>query len=247
VNELWFSSVRPFSNGPFWSLGYEFWYYVIFAAAYYLKSPLKYLVVAALCLLVGPKILILFPVWLLGVWVYFKIKTKPVAEPVGWALVLGTTTAYLLFQQYGFPQLLLDWTVGQLGSKFVHDQMMYSEKFLSSYVVGVLVATHFVGIASVAPRLSRAFGRLEGPIRYLAGYTFAAYLFHYPLLQFFAALASGLDDPSLRSSVVVFGTLGAIWALGTITERRKSDVKRWLLSAYEALARKASPGTNPRG
>jgi peptidoglycan/LPS O-acetylase OafA/YrhL len=125
--------------------------------------------------------------------------------------------------------------------------MMYSEKFLSSYVVGVLVATHFVGIASVAPRLSRAFGRLEGPIRHLAGYTFAAYLFHYPLLQFFAALASGLDDPSLRSSVVVFGTLGAIWALGTITERRKSDVKRWLLSAYEALARKASPGTNPRG
>ena len=30
TNEIWFSSIRPFSNGPFWSLGYEAWYYAIF-------------------------------------------------------------------------------------------------------------------------------------------------------------------------------------------------------------------------
>jgi len=70
INELWFSSVRPFSNGPFWSLGYEFWYYVIFASAYYIQSPRRYFLIAAVCLLVGPKILILFPIWVLGVTVY---------------------------------------------------------------------------------------------------------------------------------------------------------------------------------
>ena len=25
TNELWFNSVRLFTNGPYWSLGYEFW------------------------------------------------------------------------------------------------------------------------------------------------------------------------------------------------------------------------------
>src|ERR1700761_4869150 len=30
VNELWFNSITPLSDGPVWSLGFEFWYYVIF-------------------------------------------------------------------------------------------------------------------------------------------------------------------------------------------------------------------------
>jgi peptidoglycan/LPS O-acetylase OafA/YrhL len=247
VNELWFISIRPFSNGPFWSLGYEFWYYVIFAVAYYYKPALKYLVIAALCLLAGPKILILLPIWLLGVWTYFRIKAKPVAEPVGVALVISTTAAYVLFWHYEFSRLLLDWTVANLGSKFVHDQLGYSENFLSNYIIGMLIAIHFVGVASIVPRISRVLGRFEAPIRYVAGYTFAAYLFHYPLLQFFAALTSSLDKSLLRSAIIIFGTLGVIWGLGTITERRKSDLKRWLLSAYESISRRATPDTVSKG
>jgi len=41
---------------------------------------------------------------------------------------------------------------------------------------------------------------------------------------------------------VVFGTISAIWGIGTITERRKDDLMRWLLSVYETIARKASFG-----
>jgi hypothetical protein len=208
---------------------------------------LKYIVVAALCLLAGPKILILLPIWLLGVWTYFRIKAKPVAEPVGVLLVLSTTAAFLLFWHYELPRLLLDWTVANLGSKYVHDQLGYSENFLGNYIIGILIAIHFVGVASVVPRLSRALGHLEAPIRYVAGYTFAAYLFHYPLLQFFAAITSSLDKSLLRSAIITFGTLGVIWALGTITERRKSDVKRWLLSAYETISRKSPHGTILKG
>ena len=88
VNELWFSSIRPFSNGPFWSLGYEFWYYTIFAAAFFLKRWVRYAVVAVLCLLVGPKILLLLPVWLLGVLVYHIIKKNRVSDVVAWVLFL---------------------------------------------------------------------------------------------------------------------------------------------------------------
>lgn len=235
VNELWYLSVRPFSNGPFWSLGYEFWYYVIFAAAWYLKHPSRYLLIAAICLLIGPKILILFPIWLLGVAVYFKIKHRPVGEPIGWFMFIGSLAAYAAFRKLGYPHLLHEWLVSSLGPTIVYEKLNWSQYFLSSYITGILVAVHFIGVASIAPRLAKILAFFEKPVRYLAGYTFAIYLFHYPLLHFFAAVSSKIAQPPLRSTIVVCGTIMAIWAMGTITERRKADVKRWILSRYDAI------------
>ena len=241
VNELWFSSIRPFSNGPFWSLGYEFWYYALFAAAYYLKGPRQYFLIAAIGLLVGPKILMLFPIWLLGVWVYWRTLKSPASLPSGLLMFFGSAAAYLVFRQGGFPQSLLDWTLGQLGSKFVDDDLAWSKEFLSSYILGALVAVHLIGAATVAPRLSLLLERFETPIRYLAGYTFAIYLLHYPLLQFFAALATPIAGQSLRAAIVLCGTVLGVWAVGTVTERRKGDLRRWLLAVYETAARKLAP------
>ena len=67
TNEIWFSSVRPFSNGPYWSLGYEAWYYAIFAALAYFGGWKRFPIAAALALIAGPKILLLLPIWFLGV------------------------------------------------------------------------------------------------------------------------------------------------------------------------------------
>ena len=241
INELWFSSVKPFTNNPFWSLGYEFWYYVLFAAAHYLDRSARYLVIAAVSLFVGPKILILFPVWLLGVWVYFRISRKPVTELAGWALVLGSIGGYLIFRLTGTPQLLLDWTDACFGGAFENCRHLgFSQYFLSSYVIGALVAIHFVGISAIAQRLAGAIERFEVPIRYLASFTFSAYLFHFPLLQFFAAASSTVENVTLRSTITVFGTLAAIWALGMVSERRKSDYRRWLLAAWNAIQRRES-------
>jgi peptidoglycan/LPS O-acetylase OafA/YrhL len=66
LNELWFMSIWPLSNGPFWSLGYEFWYYVLFGAAWYLRGYARAAAIVVVCSVVGPKILLLFPVWLMG-------------------------------------------------------------------------------------------------------------------------------------------------------------------------------------
>ena len=38
LNEIWFAHIRAFSDGPYWSLGYEFWYYVLFAAIFYFEG-----------------------------------------------------------------------------------------------------------------------------------------------------------------------------------------------------------------
>lgn len=237
VNELWFSSVRLFSNGPFWSLGYEFWYYAIFGAAWYLEGRWRIAAVAAAMLIAGPKILLLFPVWLIGVLTYRTVKAGKVAEGLGWALYFGSAAGYLLFHGSALPHLLLEWTGANLGGAVAWADAKWPGEtpFLADYVVGTLAALHLIGFAAVSHRFARLFGVIGPSIHYCAGFTFSIYLFHYPLLQFLAAATGGVAEPTLKAVLVVFGTLGVIYPLGLVTEARKAEAKRAILSVWGAL------------
>jgi peptidoglycan/LPS O-acetylase OafA/YrhL len=48
LQEIQFFSIRYLSNGPIWSLGFEFWYYVLFMAFLYPKSMIKKIVLVLL-------------------------------------------------------------------------------------------------------------------------------------------------------------------------------------------------------
>ena len=243
VNELWFSQVRLFSNGPFWSLGYEFWYYVIFGAAFYLEGRARLIAVGAAMLIAGPKILLLFPVWLLGALTYRIVKSGRVPESWGWALCLGPVAGYGLFQMADLPRLLLDWSAANLDGVFFWTELKwsYAKPFLSDYAVGTLAALHLIGFAAVSHRFARLFAVIGPRIHYFAGFTFSIYLFHYPLLQFLSALTSGIADPTLKAALVVCGTLALIYPLGLATEMKKAEFKRAILFAYGALRRLPVP------
>ena len=244
INELWFTSTRPFTNGPFWSLGYEFWYYVIFAAAWFIKRPLlKWGAVALVCLLVGPKILLLLPVWLLGVLVYHLYKKEVVPESIGWVLFVVAALLYVLYRQKGYPDIIYEHAVERLGEAFLQEKLLWSQEFISSYVVGILAAMHFAGAAVIAPRLGKVLGACEKPIRYLAGYTFALYLLHYPLLQFFKALSVSVEQESLANAIVIFGALSGVWILGEVTEKRKRQWRYLMESVFALFGSKAPQGS----
>ena len=230
TNELWFSYTRPFSNGPFWSLGYEAWYYILFAAAHFLRGHTRVVAVAAVCLLIGPKILLLLPVWALGVWVYRHASTVKPGPGTGLVLFFGSIMAYVMFRVSGVPDELLAYSKQLFGADFLYDQLSWSRHFLSSYVIGLCVAANFIGAMALAPHVGKVPARLERPIRYLAGYTFALYLLHYPLLQFFAALTPAAGLEAYRTAVVAFGPLAVVWLLGGLIEREKAPLKEWFLS-----------------
>ena len=230
INELWFSSVRLFSNGPFWSLGYEFWYYVIFGAAFYLRGPRKYLAVSVSMLIAGPKVLLLFPVWLLGAWTYRATAAAVLPELAGWCLYLGSIACYLLFQNLDGPRTLLEWSNNNLDTVFAWKELKwsYATPFLSNYVLGILVSAHLIGFVAIAHRFTMLLNMIGRHIHYFAGFTFAIYLFHYPLLQFTTAISGGIADVALRNTIIVLGTLAASLALGTVTEMKKAEVKQFL-------------------
>lgn len=78
VSQVWGQDVAPFSNSPFWSLSYEAGFYAIWAAFLYrtrAKGSVIFLLLIALCL--GPNILFMLPLWLLGVLLFDVGRSAP--------------------------------------------------------------------------------------------------------------------------------------------------------------------------
>jgi len=67
LGESWTLAVLLGFNVLFWLLNYEAWYYALFAAATFLRGRLRAGALGVAALLAEPKILLLFPVWLIGV------------------------------------------------------------------------------------------------------------------------------------------------------------------------------------
>jgi peptidoglycan/LPS O-acetylase OafA/YrhL len=237
TNELWFASVRPFSNGPWWSLGYEAVYYALFAAITFWTGMRRRLIVAALCLLAGPKILLLFPIWWLGVLVYRRNKAGPVAPGTGLFLFAGSIAAYAALRWAGIPVLLLDATRATLGSANVGHYLHFSDEFIASYLIGPLVAANFIGAYSLSARIGSWLSPVEVPLRWFAQFTFAIYLVHYPLLRFIAAAVPYDRQSPLHVAAVFAATVAGCVAAGLLTE----PLKPWLKARLMLLVRRTVP------
>ncbi len=235
TNELWFTSWRLFTNGPYWSLGYEFWYYMLFAAGFYFRGRTRVIALVALCAMLGPKILLLFPIWLLGVWVYRFNRRAEVGIGLGWLLFLGSIAAYVAFRAWGLRDALLEWSYVQFGYRFIEHSLRWSNEFVSSYALGLIVAANFIGCQAISAQVAPLLERFQAPIRQWAGYTFSIYLFHYPLLQLFAA--TGFFDP--HSPWAVAGlfvcTLWACRFIGDYSEQKKAWVRDRLRSIVQPV------------
>ncbi len=225
VNQLWFTSIRPFSNSPFWSIGYEFWYYVLFALVFYLKKPIKWILVILVCLFIGPKILILMPVWLMGVVVYKIVSLNKLSESLGWVLFLVSIICYLEYRMNSIGQnYVLEYTKYVLGAN-LYSNLRLAKLFLSDYIIGILISLNFIGFYFISNRFEKILLFCKKPIQYMASYTFVLYLLHFPLLYFFAALTYDSETAKTQPIIVVVGTLLTIWLLGRVTEKQKNNYK----------------------
>ena len=228
TNELWFASVRPFSNGPWWSLGYEALYYAIFAALAYVPGWKGRLLAGALMLAAGPKILLLLPIWWLGVWAWKRTQRETLPADKAALLFFGTIGAYALFRWSGLPLLFKGLTAHMLGPENVATYLHFSDEFLSSYVIGPLVALHFIAAHGLARALEGLLTPWRKVIVWFAQSTFALYLLHYPMLRFArAAFAYDETDP-WQVAAVFFGVAGLCVLIGPLIERTKGAWKALL-------------------
>ena len=234
LNEIWRISIMPFSNTPYWSVCYEMWYYIFFAIATFTKGNARVFLLVFACCLVGPKILLLAPIWILGVVLHRWALLYQTPEWLGWVLFLASIPLYGLFQQYDVSavssELLRQW----IGDQW-HRDLYYSKFFLADYLLALIVAANFAGFRCVAHRFSLLIGMIEKPVRWVAGLTFSLYIFHQPLIQFFAAVFNGNPNDRLFYLEVMFAMIFTIILIISYFERQRHPMRRclrqWLQSA----------------
>jgi peptidoglycan/LPS O-acetylase OafA/YrhL len=167
INEIWFFSAAPPVNGPLWSLSYEFWYYIIFGFWFYKKKGLKSFILPILAVLIaGPKILLMFPIWMMGYFAY-HLKRPDIKNILSWALILASLVLAGLLVNFvaPFPHKLGDipW--------------IFSSQFLTDWIVGLCI-----GFALWILPYGNHQTKQSKWLRIMADLTFPLYVLHNPLI-----------------------------------------------------------------
>jgi peptidoglycan/LPS O-acetylase OafA/YrhL len=233
TNELWFFHLRPGTNGPYWSLTYEVWYYAIFAVLRY--SPRKKVLLAVLlCLAAGPKPLLLAPAFALGVWVHRRAKEPLPNLRFAALFVFVTPLLYALFLATDVPHDLKRITAALLGDAAV-SKLGFSDEFVWNDAIAGLVAIHLLGVhallerdplkspegeAKAEPTKAAPWRERAGPfVHFLSGGTFSLYLVHYPVMQFIASVLPGRPDVLARQIVLGSAVLVSCLVFAALFER----------------------------
>lgn len=199
-NELWFFSAAPPINRPLWSLGYEFWYYLIFGLWFYRGQRKVFFIFPILAALIaGPKVMLLFPVWMMGCMVCYlpRLELKP---SVAWVIIF--LLLLLMVVEVSTLPLYPDPLVG-------HPPLFFSAAFISNYLTGFLIGAAVWLLPSI--NVSKLNPNVIPKFRAIGDLTFSIYLLHFPLIILF----KGVYPWAITTADLIFiGLLVAASAAG---------------------------------
>lgn len=217
------NSLAP-ANAPYWSINYEVWYYIIFGLyTYHVKSK-RVLYLAFAMMAAGPKILLMMPVWMLGVILQKNpIRMNFQIASIGFfaSIVLGFLFFYFDLSRNirASASLIFPGFWGNLNS---------ANQFLGDFILGLIVAFNF----STVPYLNvpKWVLKLDSGIKRISSYTLSTYLYHMPLGALLFLVFK------ISSPISFFGLLFiSIFVLGEITERNMQRLKNWISSLRGSL------------
>lgn len=240
TTQVWTDNIRVGSNGPFWSVAYEAFYYAGFGVAVFCRGHTRVLLLLLLALLVGPRVLLLAPCWLLGVGLQQLVSrghAASLSRTTAWLLTLTPWSLYAGALTLNVPAHLTQITYQLLGGAITPNALFgFSDEFIWNLLIAVLMALHFLGVYNLARNADWLGARMETAIRWSAGATFSVYLFHYPILTFLHGLPLYDSASPLHAALMATVTLAACFALAEVSERRLGFWKRLVHGVFERLA-----------
>ncbi|WP_310533244.1 acyltransferase family protein [Novosphingobium sp.] len=227
-SDLWGTWIL--GNGPWWSLSYEVWYYVLFAAAFFLRGWKRVVAVPLLALVAGSAVLLLLPAWLAGVWLNRDARLHRMGSQTALAVLLGCLLAQKFIATWDLDALM--WL--REASPF---SLGMSEWLLSDLPLALVFVALLAALRPLAQAHAERLEAWQRPIRFGAGFSFTLYLFHMPLLD-----VMKLAGVSAGSSVLVLlggiaTVLTACAAIAQVTEGSAPHVRRWLEARFAGRAR----------
>jgi peptidoglycan/LPS O-acetylase OafA/YrhL len=170
INEIWFFSAAPPINGPLWSLSFEFWYYIIFGFFIYRGKGLIWILPCLIvCLIAGPKILLLMPVWLMGYFAY-RCPRLIISKRLSWKIVLALLSG----------AIILGLLISPMPNKIGTEPWLFASEFLTDWMTGIIIALALWALPSIIKSTKENLLLLN--FRKVADLTFPIYVLHAPLI-----------------------------------------------------------------
>lgn len=227
--EWFYQGFRVGSNGPYWSLSYEAAYYILFGVAFYLSGLKRGFLLFLLIPFFGLPVLLLFPAWLLGLWVYAQIQNNILPKTIAWLFLLMPPLLYTLFLAIQVPEILLILTKLALNPDFVDYILRFSDEFIWNWIIAALVAFHLIGMAALTAQKQKDVPVfMRKAVRWLAGATFTIYIIHYPALQFVDVVLPEDMEKGTRHFWLFTLVLGGCFIFAELSERRLGWLRRKL-------------------
>jgi peptidoglycan/LPS O-acetylase OafA/YrhL len=223
-NQVWGLRETLFSNGAYWSMCLEVYYYCMFAAAFYFVGAMRIVLLILILLCAGPGMLLRFHLWLFGYLVYRMHKAVRIRTSVARLLFVATATLMVVDLASDLNLRIDDWLDLITNGWVTHGVM---RRFAGDTLTGLTIALNIFA----AKYVGFNFGRIGSSFTYLASFSFSLYLMHGPLLRFWAAYWH--PDPA----VLVLLVLGSVWLIGQVTERQKESIRSLLRRASSVPAR----------
>ncbi len=217
TNQIWFSHFVYGTDEPYWSLGFEVWYYLLFGLIIFCPVERRTLIVCLAMLICGPKIVMYFPLWLLG-HVAFKSLTNANIERRSAGLIwVASIFMLIVFVDKIFVRptdIFHTWPpIQELKNLFYF------------YTIGIIVVVNIIAFDSFAKGREIWTAWQGKAIKWIAGASFTLYLAHQPLEVLICALYPDIGGrPGFGALTLVF-ILAVVFGLAELGERRKSFFK----------------------
>ena len=234
LSQSWSLNATPPLNNPFWSVQYEFMYYLIIASWLLVKNRLKYILILLIILISGLKVMLLFPCWLLGSFLYFIVSKKKTIN-IGISVMLFFSTLILLFLILT-GRLILPFEKPIGDHDFYGFLLFFSWNFKADLIFSFLVATNVFAIFSLSKKMeyfntSSVFNKLHAKIQIISNCSYTLYLFHLPLLFLFSSIIPYDKTNSFHQIGLVLLVLVTVYFIAKQTE--------WKVELWRGFVEKA--------
>lgn len=216
LGESWHQTFSPY-NFPYWSINYEFWYYIIFGIWIFMKGNYRIPVVTFACILAGPSIMTFMPIWLTGSFLYKYRKKISIGNALSLLLFIGTIFGYWIIYHYKLNVYSRIWLKNISYGESYH--LGPSTSIFSAYPLAVIVSLNFIAVQNLHFAKKQII-KLKKIAQKISSYTLTIYLFHMPLFYLFYSFGIGNNDVSGKVFLCVLSTVSVL-IIAPRTEHRR--------------------------
>ena len=216
------------SNGPLWSLAFEWWYYILFSCMgllIYNKTLLinffSITVIVSLIIFLPTKLTLWMIIWFLGIGVYFYGESSwPKPSPFI-ALVILSIVLFLSRTSHNTNNL-------------IEPESLFTE-FSRDFFLGTAFSIFLISLYKQTNKIPFDYLHL-----FFANFSYSIYLFHFPFLIFLSALLHDfyniqfMQQPSNINIILVLSFCLSIYIYGylmfLITEKHSIKLRSFITS-----------------